>query len=85
MKLLLTEFISICIFLLIVTQVLMPLFIPKLEMFWFFKKDKPKPTVAPPELRDRVDRAKAEVTDLRDSVNSYHKEAEELKDKTDNI
>lgn len=85
MKLLLTEFVSICIFLLIVTQVLIPLFIPGLEIFWFFKKSKPKSPVTPSELKEKVEKVKEEVTDLRTSVDTYHKEAEELKNKTDQI
>lgn len=67
----------------IITQIILPMFIPNLRLFWLFKK---KPTVEMDKksidnLSDEVDEVIKKRDETKEKVDDVFKTAEELKNK----
>lgn len=85
MKFLLINLTTFLVALLVITQIIIPAIIPNLEFWWAFKS-KPKSTIKDnSDFIEKVNKAKEEVTELRNSAHSNYEEAKDLKDKVNTI
>ena len=69
----------------IITQIILPLFIPKLEFFWFFKKknkEKIQHSSTLDELEEKVDKAVEKYNVVNDEVNQTVNKINKIKNKT---
>ena len=79
-KFLIEYFLIIFIGILLITQVILPSFIPRMRYWWLFRKAAPKKPSDP--LENRVSNAVDEFKEVKDEVDENLRKAQDLKDKT---
>lgn len=91
MKIFITSLTEIFVFLLIITQIILPAIVPGMRYFWAFRgkeKSTPPPStvsITPDELSSEIDEAAVKSKTVKDKANAVHAQATELKKKADNI
>ena len=88
-KFLFENLLIIIVGLLIISQLILPSFVPGLEYWWLFKRTKKEPEKPPvvvdkENLRAKVDHTVEMVKEVKSEVNENLKDAHDLKDKLTN-
>jgi len=68
----------------LITQVLVPIFVPKLKFFWLFRGKESKTPVPSSlgELQEKASRNKQERVELQDNAASIRESLKDIEDKT---
>jgi uncharacterized protein YlxW (UPF0749 family) len=87
LKLLLNKYVELVFFLIVFTQVLIPLLVPNLKFFWLFRKDsEPKKTNQTlSDLSDEVDETAEKSAEVKGKVDDVVAKVDEIKSKTNKI
>lgn len=90
------ELLILSVFVLVISQIIMPVFLNKMKFFWIFSKqgraDVFQPPQKPESLQEKISAVRPEVQEVKDKVRHIQseateefKKAREAKKETDNL